>query len=104
MRRVLPQAQFLPWVKRFLPSLAKADFDLAVGRVSDRTDGKLVHLDGLNFSRAWALRGLAEQYSEFSHLRLAANKHIAYSLPNLVDDSYEGGHWLGSFAIYALLP
>lgn len=104
MRRVLPQAQFLPWVKGFLPSLAQADFDLAVGRVSDRTDGKLVHLDGLNFSRAWALRGLAEQYSEFSHLQLVANKHIAYSLPNLVDDSYEGGHWLGSFAIYALLP
>ena len=104
MRRVLPEKQFMVWVKDFLPQLLSADFELAVGEVYDRTDGKLVHLDGLNFSRAWVLAALARQYPQFSHLVVVADKHLAYSLPNLVDDSYEGGHWLGSFAINALLP
>lgn len=104
MRRVLPESDFLVWVEGFLPQLLSADFDLAVGEVYDRTDGKLVHLDGLNFSRAWTLGALARQYPQFSHLEKVANKHLRYSLPNLVDDSYEGGHWLGSFAIHALLP
>ena len=104
MRRVLPEKQFMVWVKDFLPQLLSADFELAVGEVYDRTDGKLVHLDGLNFSRAWVLAALANQYPQFSHLAVIADKHLAYSLPNLVDDSYEGGHWLGSFAINALLP
>ena len=104
MRRVLPEKQFMVWVKDFLPQLLSADFELAVGEVYDRTDGKLVHLDGLNFSRAWVLAALARQYSQFGHLAVVADQHLAYSLPNLVDDSYEGGHWLGSFAINALLP
>ena len=103
MRRVLPPKEFIPWVNDFLPELASPSFDLAVGQVFDRSDGKLVHLDGLNFSRAWVLYGLAEQYPEFSHLNKVADHHIDYSLPNLVGDSYEGGHWLGSFAINALL-
>ena len=104
MRRVLPEKQFMVWVKGFLPQLLSADFELAVGEVYDRTDGKLVHLDGLNFSRAWVLAALARQYPQFGHLVVVTDKHLAYSLPNLVDDSYEGGHWLGSFAINALLP
>ena len=104
MRRVLPEKQFMVWVKGFLPQLLSADFELAVGEVYDRTDGKLVHLDGLNFSRAWVLAALANQYPQFGHLAVVADQHLAYSLPNLVDDSYEGGHWLGSFAINALLP
>ena len=104
MRRVLPEKQFMVWVKDFLPQLLSADFELAVGEVYDRTDGKLVHLDGLNFSRAWVLAALANQYPQFGHLAVVADQHLAYSLPNLVDDSYEGGHWLGSFAINALLP
>ena len=61
-------------------------------------------MDGLNFSRAWVLAALARQYPQFGHLVVVADQHLAYSLPNLVDDSYEGGHWLGSFAINALLP
>ncbi|HBY67351.1 MAG TPA: DUF2891 domain-containing protein, partial [Flavobacteriaceae bacterium] len=72
------------------------------GKVGDRSDGKLVHLDGLNFSRAWVLYGLANQYPEYDHLKNVANQHISYSYPNLVGDTYEGGHWLASFAIYAL--
>lgn len=102
MRKILSKSSFDVWVQDFMPQLKNKDFDIPVGEVSDRTDGKLVHLDGLNFSRAWVLYGLANQYPEYEHLVNIANKHVTYSLPNLVGDSYEGGHWLGSFAIYAL--
>lgn len=103
MRRILTEDEFMAWIDTFMPQLKEETFDMAVGEVGDRTDGKLVHLDGVNFSRAWVLYGLADQYEAFSHLKNVAHKHIAYSYPNLVGDSYEGGHWLGSFAIYALL-
>jgi hypothetical protein len=102
MRRILDPEEFRSWMKLFLPGLKSEDFKLPVGEVSDRSDGKLVHLDGLNFSRAWVLYGLASQYPEYGHLIRTANEHVSYSLPNLVEDGYEGGHWLGSFAIYAL--
>lgn len=104
MRRVLTAEEFGAWMKNFAPQLKNTDVAIEVGKVSDRTDGKLVHLDGLNFSRAWVLYGLAAQYPEYKHLVNLANKHVNSSLPNLVGDSYEGGHWLGSFAIYALSP
>lgn len=103
MRKVLPKAAFILWMENFMPELKSADYALAPGEVSDREDGKLVHLDGLNFSRAWVLAGLANQYPEnYGHLRAVANQHIQHSFPNLVSDSYEGGHWLGSFALYSL--
>lgn len=103
MRRVLAEEEFHAWLESFLPELTQPNYDLVVGEVSDRTDGKLVHLDGLNFSRAWVLLGLSKQYPEqYAHLETVATKHLNYSLPNLVGDSYEGGHWLGSFAIYAM--
>lgn len=102
MRHVLSSEEFITWLDSFLPQLADENYKLNVGEVSDRKDGKLVHLDGLNFSRAWVLYGLSNQFPKYKHLRNLANKHIAYSYPNLVGDSYEGGHWLGSFAIYAL--
>lgn len=102
MKRVLPKEEFLSWINDFLPELNNEDFDIEVGKVSDRTDGKLVHLDGVNFSRAWSLNYIAKDLPEFNHLQNLANKHINYSLPSIVGDSYEGGHWLGSFAIYAL--
>ncbi len=102
MRRVLSRTEFKDWLISFSPDIISGDFTLAVGEVSDRLDGKLVHLDGLNFSRAWVLYGLANQYTEFQHLISIANEHINYSFPNLVGDGYEGGHWLGSFALYAV--
>jgi len=102
MRKVLSKEEFDLWITDFMPQLLDKNFSIEVGVVSDRSDGKLVHLDGLNFSRAWVFYGLASQYPEFNHLIHVANQHIKYSLPNLVGDSYEGGHWLGSFAIYAL--
>ncbi|MBT8385312.1 MAG: DUF2891 domain-containing protein [Bacteroidia bacterium] len=102
MKRVLTLDEFRSWIDEFLPQLKDTYFELAPGMVSDRTDGKLVHLDGVNFSRAWSLNKIAEDMPEFDHLKNIANQHINYSLPSIVDDSYEGGHWLGSFAIYAL--
>lgn len=102
MKRVLPKEEFITWFEAFLPELKEKNYELAVGEVSDRTDGKLVHLDGVNFSRAWALYTIIEDLPEYNHLKNVANEHINYSLPNIVGDSYEGGHWLGSFAIYAL--
>lgn len=103
MRRVLSKEEFLIWMDRFLPKLKETDFKIDVALVGDREDGQLVHLDGLNFSRAWVLFGLANQYPEvFGHLVPIAHEHVVYSFPNLIGDSYEGGHWLGSFAIYAL--
>ncbi|MET2985301.1 DUF2891 domain-containing protein [Aureibaculum conchae] len=102
MKRVLSAPEFKSWIIKFLPQLSDKNFTLAVGEVSDRTDGKLVHLDGVNFSRAWSLNKIAEGLPEYSHLQNIANQHINNSLPNIVGDSYEGGHWLGSFAIYAL--
>jgi Protein of unknown function (DUF2891) len=102
MRRILDADEFREWMKAFAPQLLQKDFSLEVGRVADRSDGKLVHLDGLNFSRAWVLYGLAHQYPEYQHLLNLADSHLNSSLPELVGDSYEGGHWLGSFAIYAM--
>lgn len=102
MRKILPKGEFMAWINSFLPELKEQSFVMATGIVSDRTDGHLVHLDGVNFSRAWCLFGLAKQYSEFLHLHELANVHFNYSYPNLVGDTYEGGHWLASFAIMAL--
>jgi hypothetical protein len=102
MRRVLDREGFVGWMEAFAPQLKSEDFQLEVGVVADRADGHLVHLDGLNFSRAWVIYGLAGQYPEYRHLLPVADEHVRFSLPNLVGDSYEGGHWLGSFAIYAL--
>lgn len=103
MRRILPKDEFFVWSNKFLPQIESDKFDLEVGKVSDRNDGHLVHLDGLNFSRAWIFYGLAKQYPEkFGHLTQVADKHLNFSLPVIVDGNYSGEHWLGSFALYAL--
>lgn len=102
MRRVLPKDEFLVWLDAFLPQLSDPNFILEVAKVRDRSDGKLVHLDGANFSRAWVLYGLAKAYPEYAHLVALADTHIEQSI-NLIDDGeYSGTHWLGSFAVYAL--
>ncbi|WP_242093975.1 DUF2891 domain-containing protein [Aestuariivivens sediminicola] len=102
MKRLLPNEEFKIWFEAFLPALKDKSYNLEVGVVSDRLDGHLVHLDGVNFSRAWCLYKIAEGLPEYEHLKNIANHHINYSLPSIFGDSYEGGHWLGSFAIYAL--
>lgn len=102
MKRVLAPQIFSKWIDGFLPQLKDAGFTLEPGIVSDRTDGKLVHLDRLNFSRARSLNVISKDIEQYSHLNTIAKLHINYSLPSVVGDSYEGGHWLASFAIYAL--
>jgi len=102
MKRILPRKEFLLWLQEFMPELKNPSFSLVAGKVSDRNDGKLVHLDGVNFSRAWSLAEIASDIPELAHLNQLAKLHIDASLPNIVGDSYAGGHWLGSFAIYAL--
>jgi hypothetical protein len=102
MQRILPKKEFLNWLKKFAPNLFKKDFKWEVARVSDRTDGHLVHLDGLNFSRAWNMYYLINQYpNEFKHLKSLADFHLNFSLPSVVDGNYEGEHWLASFALRA---
>lgn len=103
MRRIYAKEDFVQWLTRFMPEIFETDFSMAEARVGDRSDGQSVHLDGLNFSRAWVFYGLAKQYpEEFGDLTTLAHRHLAYSFPNLFGDGYEGGHWLGTFALYAL--
>lgn len=102
MQRILPKNEFLKWLKDFAPQLFSKNFTWEVAKVSDRTDGHLVHLDGLNFSRAWNFYYLQNQYpKEFSHLKNIADYHLQFSLPSVADGNYEGEHWLASFALRA---
>ncbi|MES2710572.1 MAG: DUF2891 domain-containing protein [Pseudomonadota bacterium] len=107
MRRLLPAPAFTPWFDRFLPRLAdRAPATLfRPASVSDRTDGKIAHLDGLNLSRAWCWRSLAWAL-DASDLRRpmmleAAALHLAAGLPHIAGD-YMGEHWLASFAVLAI--
>jgi hypothetical protein len=105
MRRVVDAEAFRPWFDRFLPELAagRPSTLLTPARVSDRTDGKIAHLDGLNISRAWCWRGLASALEDPARtLALdAAERHLAASLPHVAGD-YMGEHWLATFAVLAL--
>ncbi len=103
MSRVMPKEQFLIWLQAFLPEILNPAFDWEPAKVSDRSDGHLVHLDGLNFSRAWVMYRLVKKFpQQLGHLKTLADKHLNYSLPQLVDGNYEGEHWLATFALYAL--
>lgn len=102
MRRVLNAEEFATWIDGFLPNVSNDDFRMETAKVADRSDGKLVHLDGVNLSRAWCLYGLSKSSSKLAHLSVLADEHMAATLPNLVEDDYAGGHWLASFAVYAL--
>ncbi len=106
MRRVLEPTEFAAWLTGFLPGIPTdggADW-LPIGVVTDRTDGKLAHLDGLNLSRAWMLEGIAaglpENDPRRAALLAAAEVHSASGLASVTGEHYEGGHWLGSFATY----
>jgi hypothetical protein len=108
VRRVLPPVEFAGWLDRFLPRLPRgssADW-LAPGIVTDRSDPKLAHIDGLNLSRAWMLRGIASGLPvgdpRRAALEGAAARHAEAALPAVTGEHYEGGHWLGSFAVYLL--
>ncbi|HEY8574601.1 DUF2891 domain-containing protein [Phenylobacterium sp.] len=106
LRRVLPADEFGVWLADYLPHIAhRRPASLFIPAVvSDRTDGKIAHLDGLNLSRAWCWRELAAVLSpgEARHAAAeAAARHLAASLPHVAGD-YMGEHWLASFALLAL--
>jgi len=102
MAKVLPPAEYLVWAEDFLPELFTGNlggFQPAV--VSDRSDGKLAHLDGLNFSRAWCLYEISRALDRPALISLA-EEHLAFSYDKISADEYAGAHWLASFALYAL--
>lgn len=106
MRRVLGPEEYADWLAAFLPQIPRdgsADW-LAPGVVLDASDGKLVHLDGVNLSRAWALDGIAAALPENDRRRAsliaAAAVHAEAGLASVSGEHYEGGHWLASFATY----
>ncbi len=106
MRRVLPSLEFAVWLQRFLPELPSDGRPtwLMPAVVTDKSDGKLAHLDGLNLSRAWMLEGIAKGLpaddARRASLLAAAATHRTAGLAAVTGEHYEGGHWLGSFAVY----
>ncbi len=104
MRRVLGEKEFRIWFHRFLPALPPNLLTPAM--VTDRTDPKLVHLDGLNLSRAWAMRSIAAALSKEDPMRKilaeSAERHATNALANVASGHYEGEHWLATFAVYLL--
>jgi hypothetical protein len=108
MRRVLAPAEFRVWLTRFLPGAARSEpralFEPAT--VTDRTDPQLVHLDGLNLSRAWCMRSIAAALPDDEAARAAlessAARHARAALEHVASGDYAGEHWLASFAVYLL--
>lgn len=107
LRRFLEPAAFRAWLAAFLPRLAAGEPAalFAPARVSDRSDGKIAHLDGLNLSRAWCWRGIAGALEAddplAARLEAVAQAHLDASLPQVAGD-YMGEHWLATFALLAL--
>ena len=99
MRRVLPPSEFTAWFSAFLPHV-----DLEPTRVADVTDGKLYHLAGLNLSRAWMIGGILSALpaadARRAPLTALAGRLKQAGLESIKSEHYEGGHWLGSFAVY----
>ena len=106
MRRVLPPAHFQSWLADFLPGLPEGvpTSLFTPVTVADRTDPQIVHLDGLNLSRAWCMGGIASSLSRDDpsrdRLLASARLHADASLPHVASGDYMGEHWLASFAVY----
>jgi hypothetical protein len=112
MRRVLAPPEFARWLTSFLPQIPTAAGAalrpqgawLTPGVVTDRADPKLAHIDGLNLSRAWMLAGIAHGLPphdpRIAALLATAKRHAQAALPAVTGEHYEGGHWLGTFAVY----
>ena len=98
MSRILDDEEFRAWLNDFLPE----GLELTPARVTDRSDPKIVHLDGLNLSRAWNLFHISNKLQHrYPHLTDLAWLHLNASLPHIASGHYEGEHWLASFAVYA---
>jgi hypothetical protein len=108
MRRVMRPAEFARWFRRFLPGVAHGlpKNLLAPAIVLDRSDPKIVHLDGLNLSRAWCMRSVAAALPRTDPARRvlaeSARRHADATLRHVASGNYEGEHWLASFAVYML--
>ncbi len=108
MRRVLPPAEFQAWFSRFLPNLSKGEPKslFVPATVTDRSDPQIVHLDGLNLSRAWCMRGIALALPKTDPARKvfaeSAARHAEAALRHVASGDYAGEHWLASFAVYLL--
>ncbi len=108
MRRVMNQREFARWFQRFLPGIAHGAPKelLQPAIVTDRSDPKLVHLDGLNLSRAWCMRSIANALPRNDPARRilarSAAAHARAALEHVASGNYEGEHWLASFAVYLL--
>jgi len=108
MRRVLSPGEFSEWFHQFLPELAEGEPKslLEPADVSDRSDPKIVHLDGLNLSRAWCMNGIVRALPDDDPVRKilteSAVSHAKATLPHIASGGYEGEHWLASFAVYML--
>lgn len=105
MRRVLPQQEFSAWLTRFLPGLSSGQSNLFEPvEVSDVTDGKIVHLAGLDLNRGWCFTGIASALPDsdprVKDLKNAAAKHAQAGYKYVFSGHYEGEHWLATFAIY----
>jgi hypothetical protein len=106
MRRVLDRSAYAHWLTSFLPGIPQRSglAWLSPAVVTDRSDPKLAHIDGLNLSRAWMLEGIAHALPHGDHriavLTAAARAHREAALPAVTGEYYEGGHWLGTFAVY----
>jgi hypothetical protein len=108
MRRVMQPEEFSLWFHRFLPSLSAGEPKalLQPATVTDRSDPKLVHLDGLNLSRAWCMRSIAAALPAADPARKAlatsVRLHAGDALAHVASGDYAGEHWLASFAVYLL--
>jgi hypothetical protein len=105
MRRILKPQEFSTWLSAFLSRVPTNGTAWLTPEISpDRSDPKLAHLDGLNLSRAWMLEGIAsglpKNDKRLPALEATANAHRAAGLQAVTGEHYEGGHWLGSFAVY----
>ncbi|HEX6572308.1 MAG TPA: DUF2891 domain-containing protein [Steroidobacteraceae bacterium] len=106
MRRVLAPSGYAQWLRTFLPGIPQSPHArwIEPGVVTDRSDPKLAHIDGLNLSRGWMLQGIASglppRDRRIAALEAAAQAHASAALPAVTGEHYEGGHWLGTFAVY----
>jgi hypothetical protein len=108
MRRILDRNAWAAWMEQFLPRLVEREPRTLFipANVTDRSDGKIAHLDGLNLSRAWCWRSLASSWDDSDPRRAialdAADDHLAASLPHVAGD-YAGEHWLATYALLAMM-
>ncbi|HZS79852.1 MAG TPA: DUF2891 family protein, partial [Herbaspirillum sp.] len=104
--KVLDASAFQHWFDQFLPQIGRIEQLMQPVQVSDRTDPKIAHLDGLNLSRAWCMKRIARclpaTHPAQAALTAAVERHLNTSIGHVIGSHYSGSHWLASFALLAL--